>query len=57
MINNKVVQIIIGTTLAGKIALAASREVASHTDYADIGINDNLREFDCFFEKAYNLIY
>ncbi|MFJ7667530.1 hypothetical protein ACIQXI_10490 [Lysinibacillus sp. NPDC097195] len=57
VINNKIVRIILGTSLAGKIAIAVSKVVASHTEYADIGINDNLRNFDSFFEKAYKLIY
>ncbi|MEK5333726.1 hypothetical protein [Lysinibacillus sp. FSL W8-0992] len=57
VINNKVVRVILGATLTGKIAIAISRVVASHTEYADIGINDDLRRFDSFFEKAYNLIY
>ncbi|MCM3389989.1 hypothetical protein M3649_17870 [Ureibacillus chungkukjangi] len=57
IINNKVVRVIIGTTLAGKIASAVSAIVASHTDYADIGVSDKLRSFDSAFEQAYDLIY
>ncbi|MBK3493929.1 hypothetical protein JFL43_03460 [Viridibacillus sp. YIM B01967] len=55
--NNKIVRVILGSTLASKVTMALTKVAASHTDYADIGINDNLRSFDSSFEQAYDLVY
>lgn len=57
VVNNKVVRVILGSSIAGQISSALLKVAASHTDYADIGINDNLRYMDKVFEKAYDLIY
>ncbi|MCM3638711.1 hypothetical protein M3152_13475 [Sporosarcina luteola] len=57
MIDNKIVRLILGTTLAGKISMAIIDIVGGHTDYADIGITDGQRKFDKFFEEAYDLLF
>lgn len=57
LIKNKLVRVILGTTVAGQIAKAAITIAGKHTDYVDSGITDNVREHDAKFEKAYDLIY
>lgn len=57
LIKNKVVRFILGTSVAGQIGKAAVTIAGKHTDYADIGINDGIRDYDSVFEKAYDLIY
>lgn len=57
VLNNVVVRVILGSTIAGQIAIGLTKVAASHTDYADIGINDDLRYLDSVFETAYDLMY